>query len=208
MMKITDIITTIFEYKHFDTIIISISIFLVLLFIIVLIVGLLDSRKKKEKPVELFEKEEITFEAPKEELIINEEITLEMPSITKNLEDFKKSIEEEIKQENITSNIEVEQSNEKPLLDNSKPIKILNINEIENTQIVETIKEEKAETAIEEYYEEIEILDENFDEPVIAELQEEAIIEVQKLDIPLLAPDEDDEMLFKTMTALRIPQDV
>ena len=207
-MKITDIITTIFEYKHFDTIIISISIFLVLLFIIVLIVGLLDSRKKKEKPVELFEKEEITFEAPKEELIINEEITLEMPSITKNLEDFKKSIEEEIKQENITSNIEVEQSNEKPLLDNSKPIKILNINEIENTQIVETIKEEKAETAIEEYYEEIEILDENFDEPVIAELQEEAIIEVQKLDIPLLAPDEDDEMLFKTMTALRIPQDV
>ena len=208
MMKIIDIITTIFEYKHFDTIIISISIFLVLLFIIVLIVGLLDSRKKKEKPVELFEKEEITFEAPKEELIINEEITLEMPSITKNLEDFKKSIEEEIKQENITSNIEVEQSNEKPLLDNSKPIKILNINEIENTQIVETIKEEKVETAIEEYYEEIEILDENFDEPVIAELQEEAIIEVQKLDIPLLAPDEDDEMLFKTMTALRIPQDV
>ena len=207
-MKITDIITTIFEYKHFDTIIISISIFLVLLFIIVLIVGLLDSRKKKEKPVELFEKEEITFEAPKEELIINEEITLEMPSITKNLEDFKKSIEEEIKQENITSNIEVEQSNEKPLLDNSKPIKILNINEIENTQIVETIKEEKVETAIEEYYEEIEILDENFDEPVIAELQEEAIIEVQKLDIPLLAPDEVDEMLFKTMTALRIPQDV
>jgi hypothetical protein len=207
-MKITDIITTIFEYKHFDTIIISISIFLVLLFIIVLIVGLLDSSKKKEKPVELFEKEEITFEAPKEELIINEEITLEMPSITKNLEDFKKSIEEEIKQENITSNIEVEQSNEKPLLDNSKPIKILNINEIENTQIVETIKEEKVETAIEEYYEEIEILDENFDEPVIAELQEEAIIEVQKLDIPLLAPDEDDEMLFKTMTALRIPQDV
>ena len=48
--------------------------------------------------VESLEKEEITFEAPKEELIINEEITLEMPSITKNLEDFKKSIEEEIKQ--------------------------------------------------------------------------------------------------------------
>ena len=131
-----------------------------------------------------------------------------MPSITKNLEDFKRTIEEEIKQENITSNIEVEQSNDKPLLDNSKPIKILNINEIENTQIVETIKEEKVEEAIEEYYEEIEILDENFDEPVIAEIQEEAIIEVQKLDIPLLAPDEDDEMLFKTMTALRIPQDV
>lgn len=207
-MNLMNIITTIFEYKHFDTIIISLSIFLVLLFIIVLIIGLADAHKKKEKPVEIFEKEDITFEAPKEELIINEEITLEMPSITKNLEEFKKTIEEEIKQENITSNIEVEQSNDKPLLDNSKPIKILNINEIENTQIVETIKEEKVETAIEEYYEEIEILDENFDEPVIAEIQEEAIIEVQKLDIPLLAPDEDDEMLFKTMTALRIPQDV
>ena len=43
---------------------------------------------------QIFEKEDITFEAPKEELIINEEITLEMPSITKNLEDFKRTIEE------------------------------------------------------------------------------------------------------------------
>ena len=43
---------------------------------------------------------------------------------------------------------------------------------------------------------------------MVAELQEDAIIEVQKLNIPLLESDEDDEMLFKTMTALRIPQDV
>ena len=39
-------------------------------------------------------------------------------------------------------------------------------------------------------------------------IQEDSIIEVQKLDIPLLAPDEDDELLFKTMTALHLPQDV
>ena len=91
-MNLMNIINTIFEYKHFDTIIISISLFLVLLFIIVLIIGLVDAHKKKAKPVEIFEKEEITFEAPKEELIINEEITLEMPTITKNLEDFKKMV--------------------------------------------------------------------------------------------------------------------
>lgn len=206
-MNLIDIITKIFEYKYFGTIILSVSILLVVLFILVLILGLIDAHKKKEKPVELFEFEEITFEQPKEDLIIQEEITLEMPEITKNLEEFKKTIEEEIKQGNIVSNIEVEQSNEKPLLENSKPIKILNINEIENTQIVETIKQEENNT-VEEYYEEIEILDETFDEPIIAEIQNEAIIEVQKLDIPLLAPDEDDEMLFKTMTALRIPQDV
>ena len=207
-MNLMDIITTIFEYKYFGTIIISISIFLVLLFIIVLILGLVDAHKKNKKPVEIFKKEDITFEAPKEELIISEEITLEMPSITKNLEDFKKSIEEEIKQEEITSNIEVEQSNDKPLLDNSKPIKILNINEIENTQIVETIKEEEPQKVEEEVIENIEVLDETFEEPQIAEIKEDAIIKVQKLDIPLLEPDEDDEMLFKTMTALRIPQDV
>ena len=39
-------------------------------------------------------------------------------------------------------------------------------------------------------------------------IKEESIIEIQKLDIPLLAPDEDEELLFKTMTALHLPQDI
>lgn len=207
-MNLLNIMTTIFEYKHFNTIIISVSLSLVALFIIVLIIGLKDSRKKVKKPIEIIKEfEEITFKEDQEELIINEEITLEMPSITKNLEDFKKSIEEEIKQEQLDSNVQVEQSEDKSLMEDTKPVKILNINEIEDTVIINTIetkeeKEDPIETITEE--EKIEILEEekNYN------IKEESIIEVQKLDIPLLAPDEDDELLFKTMTALHLPQDV
>ena len=178
------------------------------LFVVVLIIGLRDSRKKEKKPIEIIKEfEEITFKEDQEELIINEEITLEMPSITKNLEDFKKSIEEEIKQEQLDSNVQVEQSEDKSLMEDTQPVKILNINEIEDTVIINTVetkeeKEESIETIIEE--EPIEMLEEEKS----YDIKEESIIEVQKLDIPLLAPDEDDELLFKTMTALHLPQDV
>ena len=206
-MSLLNIMTTIFEYKHFNTIIISVSLSLVALFVVVLILGLRDSRKKTKKPIEIIKEfEEITFKEDQEELIINEEITLEMPSITKNLEDFKKSIEEEIKQEQLDSNVQVEQSEDKSLMEDTQPVKILNINEIEDTVIINTVetkeeKEESIETIIEE--EPIEMLEEEKS----YDIKEESIIEVQKLDIPLLAPDEDDELLFKTMTALHLPQD-
>lgn len=207
-MSLLNIMTTIFEYKHFNTIIIAVSLSLIALFIIVLILGIKDSHKKVRKPIQIKKEfEEITFKEEQEELIINEEITLEMPSITKNLEDFKKSIEEEIKQEQLDSNIQVEQSEDKSLMEDTKPVKILNINEIEDTVIINTIdrkeeQEEPVEAIIEEEPVEIIEEDKNYD------IKEESIIEVQKLDIPLLAPDEDDELLFKTMTALHLPQDV
>ena len=205
-MNLLNIINTIFEYKYFETIIISVSIFLVVLFVIVLILGIRDAKKKdKPKPVITKPKEEeITMEALKEELIINEEVTLEMPTITKNLEDFKKTIEEEIKQESITSTVEVEKTEDKSLTDTTKPVKILNINEIEDTVIIETVKEPEE---LKEEIVEIETIEEEKEEQVL-DIKEEAIVEVQKLDIPLLAPDEDDELLFKTMTALRLPQDI
>ena len=192
-MSLLNIMTTIFEYKHFNTIIIAVSLSLIALFIIVLILGIKDSHKEVRKPIQI-----------KKEF---EEITLEMPSITKNLEDFKKSIEEEIKQEQLDSNIQVEQSEDKSLMEDTKPVKILNINEIEDTVIINTIetkeeKEEPVEAIIKE--EPIEILEEEKS----YDIKEESIIELQKLDIPLLAPDEDDELLFKTMTALHLPQDV
>ena len=60
----------------------------------------------------------------------------------------------------------------------------------------------------EETIEKIEVLEEEPKEETRIEIEEDSIVQVQKLDIPMLAPDEDDELLFKTMTALRLPQDI
>lgn len=206
-MKFIDIMTTIFEYENFATILTASTLGILLLFIIVLVAGLRDTKKKNEKPVELVkeELEEVTMEELKEDLIIKEEVTLEMPSITKNLEEFKKAIEEEIKHEDEETHMEVQLSQDKKNHDSSKSIKTLNINEIENTVITEPKKKEE-----EKPVELIEV-EEIVEEPVIEEpvsIKEESIIEVQKINIPLLKPDEDEELLFKTMTALRLPQDI
>ena len=199
-----------FEYKYFPAII-SITIgFLVIAFLVVLFTGLKDAKKKETKKIEIFEEKDITFEEPKEELIIQEEVTLEMPSLTKNLEDFKKAIEEEIKLENITPNIEVEQNTNKSLIDSTKPFRILNVNEIEDTIITEVISTNdtnQSKVEIEENYETEEVTEHEI-KIIDPAIKEDAIITVQKLDIPLLAPDEDDELLFKTMTALQLPRDI
>ena len=205
-MNFIDIMTTIFEYENFATILTATTLGIFLLFILVLIAGLRDKKKKNEKPIELIkeELEEVTMEELKEELIIKEEVTLEMPSITKNLEEFKKAIEEEIKYEDEDTKMDVQLG--KSLLDNSKAIKILNINEIENTVIVEPKKKEETKPV-----ELIEKEEEKVEEPIVEEpilLKEESIIEVQKINIPLLKPDEDEELLFRTMTALSLPQDI
>ena len=209
-MNLLNIITTMFEYKYFPAII-SITIgFLVIAFLVVLFAGLKDAKKKETKKIEIFEEKDITFEEPKEELIIQEEVTLEMPSLTKNLEDFKKAIEEEIKLENITPNIEVEQNTNKSLIDSTKPFRILNVNEIEDTIITEVISTNdtnQSKVEIEENYETEEVTEHEI-KIIDPAIKEDAIITVQKLDIPLLAPDEDDELLFKTMTALQLPRDI
>ena len=63
---------------------------------------------------------DVTMEKLKEELIISEEVTLEMPSITKNLEEFKKAIEEEIKHEDENTTMQVQLSPDKSLLESAK----------------------------------------------------------------------------------------
>lgn len=206
-MNLQNLITTIFEYKYFNIIIITTSLILITLFFIVLIVGLKDAKKKTKQRTKIIKEfEDITFKEEPEELIINEEITLEMPSITKNLEEFKKAIEEEIKQEKIESQINVEHSEEKSLMENTKPVKILNINEIEDTVIINTNEvQQEYQTIREKIQEEPIKITEDIKE---FEVKEEAIFKMESLDIPLLAPDEDDEILFKTMTALQLPQDI
>ena len=204
-MKFIDIMTTIFEYENFATILTATTLGIFLLFILVLVAGLRDTKKKNEKPIELVkeELEEVTMEELKEELIIKEEVTLEMPSITKNLEEFKKAIEEEIKYEDEDTKMDVQIN--KNSLENTKSMKILNINEIENTVITEPKKKEETKPV------ELIETEEQLEEPVIEEpisIKEESIIEVQKINIPLLKPDEDEELLCRTMTALRLPQDI
>jgi hypothetical protein len=204
-MKFIDIMTTIFEYENFATILTATTLGIFLLFILVLVAGLRDTKKKNEKPIELVkeELEEVTMEELKEELIIKEEVTLEMPSITKNLEEFKKAIEEEIKYEDEDTKMDVQIN--KNSLENTKSMNILNINEIENTVITEPKKKEETK--------QVELIEteEKEEKQVIEEpisIKEESIIEVQKINIPLLKPDEDEELLFRTMTALRLPQDI
>lgn len=206
-MKFIDIMTTIFEYENFATILTATTLGIFLLFIIVLVAGLRDTKKKNEKPVELVkeELEEVTMEELKEDLIIKEEVTLEMPSITKNLEEFKKAIEEEIKHEDEEVKMEIQLSQDKNSLENSKSMKILNINEIENTVITGPKKKEEEKPI--ELIETEEVVEEKIvEEP--ATIKEESIIEVQNINIPFLKPDEDEELLFRTMTALRLPQDI
>ena len=69
--------------------------------------------------------------------------------------------------------------------------------------------QEQIEEKIEEELipQEPEIIEEKHIEKPI-ELREESIVEVQKINIPFIKPDEDEEILFKTMTALRLPQDI
>ena len=63
-MNFIDIMTTIFEYENFATILTATTLGIFLLFILVLIAGLRDKKKKNEKPIELIkeELEEVTME--------------------------------------------------------------------------------------------------------------------------------------------------
>ena len=105
-MVINNIIDKIYSNSHFTTILIGAIAFLVVLFIIVLYLGIKDAKKVKNPVKEDKEEKDITFEdAPQEPKDIAEDVTFEMGTITKNLEDFKKGLEEEL--QNDTSEIEI-----------------------------------------------------------------------------------------------------
>lgn len=142
-MFLLNIIDKIYENSHFQTTLIAAIIFLVLLFIIVLIIGIKDSKKSKEPKIIAEEDvKDITFDMPKEMENIKEDVTFEMPVLTKNLEDFKKNLEEEIQKED---QIEVRKTSGSTELKETRPIKILDAHEIEDTAIVH-LNELKEET--------------------------------------------------------------
>ncbi len=100
-----NIIDKIYSNSHFTTILIGAIAFLVVLFIIVLCLGIKDAKKAKNPVKKEKEEKDITFEdVPQEPKDVAEDVTFEMGTITKNLEDFKKGLEEEL--QNDTSEID------------------------------------------------------------------------------------------------------
>ena len=96
-MKILNIIETIYESKWFPTILLISILILVVLFIAVIILAKKDAKKDKEPLKETIQDlKDVTFEQPNEKEIISEDVTFEIPILTKNLENFKKTLEEEI----------------------------------------------------------------------------------------------------------------
>ena len=93
-MNLFNIIDTIYESKHFPTILIIAIIVLVILFTSVTILGIKDAKKSKEpKKAKKDELLDITFDKPKEEPEpIKEDVTFEIPILTQNLENFKKNL--------------------------------------------------------------------------------------------------------------------
>ena len=134
-MIILGVIDKIYENKSFTTIFLIAIILLVFLFGIVLLLGLKDAKKSKEPKKK--EKEEdvkdVTFKKELEVDPISEDVTFELPVLTKNLESFKKNLEEEIKKD---GELDIKPTTDAKLNKASKPIKILDINEIEDTAIV------------------------------------------------------------------------
>lgn len=135
MIEILNIIDKIYESKYFTTVLISAVIVLVVLFVAVLILGIRDAnRLKNPKRKDEDDIKDITFDVPSDALEVKEDVTFEMPALTKNLEDFKKSLEEEIQREDEAS-ILSESSNPKEV----RPVKITDVKEIENTAVMDKI---------------------------------------------------------------------
>ena len=144
-MNVLNIIDKVYESKYFTTIIAVATILLTILFVIVLIMGMVDKRRKlhpRKPKKEEFEK--ITFEQLNEEdNTIKEEVTFEIPVLTENLENFKKSLEEEMSKDETIDFQEQANDNEAPQKI-EKSVKIFDINEIEKNELVfPGLKDEK-----------------------------------------------------------------
>lgn len=133
-MCLLNIIDKIYSNSHFTTILVVSIIILIILFGIVLFLGIRDAKgenkKDKNKKEEL---KDITFGPIDVKEKVNEDVTFEMPSITENLENFKKNLEEELKQDENKDGAEPEEG----------PYKVTEVNEIENTTAIPVVDEKK-----------------------------------------------------------------
>ena len=145
-MNLVSIIDKIYENKNFTNIFLIAIFALAVLFIVVLIIGLKDSKKSKQPKKEIKEEEvkDVTFKLPteKEKEDIKEDVTFELPVLTDDLENFKKNLEEEIKKDEEVKIVKA--PNTKDLDSATRPLKILDINEIEDTAVIDTKAIKKA----------------------------------------------------------------
>jgi len=117
---------------------ITVAVLLVLFFFILLIA--LIEKKKRLHPKRIEEElKDISFELPKEEDMVKEDVTFEMPYLTKNLEDYKKNIEEEIQKESINTKITRISVKTKNTESNTKSYKIIGAKEIDDESLKEIV---------------------------------------------------------------------
>ena len=149
---IMNFVDKIYSNSHFTTILIGAIAFLVVLFIIVLYLGIKDAKKAKNPQKEEEKQKDITFEdITPEQKEIAEDVTFEMGTITKNLEDFKKGLEEELQNETTEIKVVDEPKQEEPIK-NDAPSEELSEEEVEDNflDLIDLKKEEKEETPEEE----------------------------------------------------------
>lgn len=138
-MKLLNIFEKLYNHPNFNTILLWLIIISIIIFALILFLGLRDKNKEEREALKKEEEpEDITFTEIDEKDKIKEDVTFEMPTLTKNLVDFKRNIEEEIEnEENFEVIPEVDEKEE-----DTKSIKVLDINEIEDTAILNQLFEE------------------------------------------------------------------
>ena len=142
-MKLLNIFEKLYQSPNFNNILLWLIIIAIIVFALILFLGLRDKNKEERKALKEEDPEDITFKPLDEKDKINEDVTFEMPTLTKNLVDFKKNIEAEIENEE-NQEIIPEQNDKQE--ENTKSIKVLDINEIEDTAILSPLLDENKDT--------------------------------------------------------------
>lgn len=151
LLIILNIINDIYEHELFPKFLTGAIIVLIILFALILIIGLRDAKKAKEpQKVEEEDIKDITFDVINEKDPVKEDVTFEIPVLTKNLEDFKKNLEEEIQKESEIAVIKTTNAEKKE----EKATKILDIKEIEDTAILPVLPPKEVEHLEDEVLEE------------------------------------------------------
>jgi hypothetical protein len=144
-MNIMSIIDNIYGSKNFGNIMGISILVLSAVFLLILFLGLHEKNKRlhPKKKKEVLESD-ITFDenAKVNDDEVKEEITFEKPVISEKLENFKKNME--VKLENIgddeSLNRVIKISRKSSLMENTRKYKILDIDEIEDTQTLNLLK--------------------------------------------------------------------
>ena len=126
-----NVIDRIYENAHFKQIFAYSIVFLIIIFVVVFLIGLHDARKEKRRITKDKENGDISFDKTNIVDEIDSDVTFEIPSLTKNLENFKKSIEEAMQEEKMENYEVIKRGASKEVKNN----KILDKDSIENTVI-------------------------------------------------------------------------